>query len=320
MALNDFDYIKGKIRRVTGRPSINQLTDADLIDYINSFLVYDFPLHTRLIYNRQVYSIQLVPRVGVYSIASIKNEYSNFEPPAYIDGLPIQYSQNEQSFYSLYPRLKYSVNWATGSGIAGPYAGSYSYTPITPTTVVISAVDAGGNSLLALDDGVGSFTDQLGAPIVGSTINYLTGAVAGITFTNVIPVGNKIYMSANNYILGKPFTVLYFNNSFHFYPFPDRAYTFDIVAYPNLAATTASGGSLFPDLNQWADTIALGTSLKIFTDNLDLDSYAKVQPLFNEAKRLAERRTLKQLSNQRASTIYDDGLSYPSGWYGYPYQ
>lgn len=323
MPLNDFDYISDKIRKVTGRPSTNQITDAEIIDYINSFLVYDLPLHTRLFYLKQTYSFQLTPNVSIYSIATIKNTYSNFEPPAYIDGFQMQYMQDEQAFYQMYPRLKYSTTFATGTGIAGPYAGTYTYTPIQYGTVVISGYTAAGTTVLATDvqatATTGTFVDETGAAIAGSAINYSTGVITGITFTAAIPLGNTIYIAANNYVTGRPFSVLYFNNEFRFWPFPDRAYTFQIAAWPNPTATTAGGGALFPELNEWADVIAFGASLKIFADNLDMESYGKVQILFDESKRLAERRTLKQLSTQRVSTIYDDGMNWPSQFYGYPY-
>jgi len=317
MALNDFDYIKAKIRKITVRPSEFQLSDDELINYINSFLIYDLPLHTKLFYNRQKYSFQLTPNVGVYSIEAIKNDYINFEPPAYVDGFQIQYNQNEQSFLQMYPRYKYTSQISTGNGTVGPYSGSYQYTPIEPETAVISTIDINGNSLTAIDDGNGTFTGDV---VVGSTIDYETGAVANLNFTTAATTGEPIYLSANNYIVGRPFAMLYFNNEFRFWPFPDKAYTFEIVAFPNLAATSSTGGGDFPELKQWADFIAYGTSLKIFTDNMDMNSYGNIKILFDEAKRLAERRTMKQLSNQRVQTIYDDGMHYPSSMWGYPYQ
>ena len=121
------------------------------------------------------------------------------------------------------------------------------------------------------------------------------------------------------YVVGKPYAVLYFNNEFRLWPFPDRAYTFEIVSYINPAEFAAGGGAAFPGLNQWADTIAFGTALKIFQDNLDVESYGKVKVFFEEAKRLAERRTITQLSNQRVATIYSDDYGWPSQFYGYPY-
>jgi len=313
--INNFTYISNKVRRITARTSANQITDEEVRGYINSFMVYDLPLHARMFYNRQPYSRQLNTNVGTYSITAIKNTYSNFEPPAYIDGFQIQYMQDEQSFYQLYPRLKYSVTLTTGSGVAGPYAGTYSYLPITPGTVVISTTDVAGNSLVATDNGAGVLTGD----VTAGTVNYTTGAIAAVNFTAVVPTGTTIYMSANNYITGRPIAVLYFNNEFVFWPYPDRAYTFQITAYINPTEYAFGGGAAFPGLNQWADVITFGASMKIFTDNLDIESYGKVKILFDEAKRLALRRTMEQLSTQRVATIYDDATNWPNQYYGYPY-
>lgn len=316
MALNDFDYIATKVRRVTGRPSTNQLTDPDLRDYINSFLVYDLPLHSRLFYNRQIYSFQLTPSVSVYSIDAIKNTYSNFEPPVYIDGMQIRYIQNEETFFQVYPRIKYSMQISTGTAAigVGPYTGTFTYVPIDFDTVVISTISVGGASMVATCNNAGVIAGD-----ATGNVNLLTGVVTALTWTAAVGVGEAIYMSAKNYVVGRPYAMLYFNNEFRFWPFPDRAYTCEMVAYPNLTAMTGGGGALFPGLNQWADVIAYGAAIKIFTDNLDLESVSKVQPLFDQSKRLAERRTLKQLSTQRVETIYSDESNYPTGFFGYPY-
>lgn len=318
MALNDFDYIKRKIRLVTEKPSPNQLSNADLIDYINSFMIYDLPLHSKYFYHKTRFSLNLVPSVGVYSIENFKNQYNNFEPPAYVDNYQIQYFQDDQSFYQMFSQLKFSTNFSSGNGTAGPYNGTYSFTPIQRETAIISTVNAAGALMTATDNGNGTFVNELGAVIAGSTIDYETGTITNITFTAAVPIGGTIYISCNQYLRGRPISVLYFNNEFFFYPFPDRSYNFTIDAYINPAATVAGGGSAFPELNQWADVIAFGTAMKIFQDDLDMESYQKVMPFFEKAKNLSLRRTMKQLSNQRVGTIYGDSEIWP--WqHGYPF-
>jgi len=322
MALNDFNYIKQKVRNVTARPSTNQITDAELTDYVNSFLVYDLPLHCRFFIEKQKFTMNLTPNVGNYSITAFKNTYSNFEPPCYVDGYQIQYYQNDESFFQMFSRLKYSTQFSTGTGAAGPYNGFYSYTPIEPGTCVISVTDAAGNLLTATDvpttATTSTFVTETGAAIVGSAINYATGVITGITFSAAVPLGNIIYIAANQDIRGRPLAMLYFHDMFYFWPFPDRSYTFTIDAFINPTATVLGGGALYPELNQWADVIAFGTSLKIFQDNLDFESYQKVMPFFDNAKRLALRRTTKQLSTQRVATIYGDAEIWPMQ-NGYPY-
>jgi hypothetical protein len=70
---------------------------------------------------------------------------------------------------------------------------------------------------------------------------------------------------------------------------------------------------------QWADVIAFGTALKIFQDNLDMESYQKVYPFFDNAKRLTGRRTLVQLATQKVATIYDSDFRGGNQYYSYPY-
>lgn len=313
--------IKAKVRRITGRPSVNQLSDADLQTYINEFLVYDFPLHCRMFYERVPYSFMLSPRLGRYPITDFKNLYMNFEEPVYVDNFQIQYAQDERSFNNMYPRYKYSTNFATGDGGPGPYAGTYTYTPIESGTCIISAA-LNGNILATATDvftqnTVSTFVDETGAPIVGSNINYLTGVITGITFIGPIPLGNQITISASTYVTGRPITCLYSNNEFRFYPFPDRGYQFTIMTYKNPNALLNDASS--PELNIWVEPISYGTSMKIFAENMDTENYTKALAFFDMHLELAERRTLKQLSTQRVSTIFGNMDNWPGAYYGYPY-
>ena len=52
--------IQKKVRRITRSPSTSQLSDADLNEYINNFLMYDFPEHLRLFTFRKVLSFYFV--------------------------------------------------------------------------------------------------------------------------------------------------------------------------------------------------------------------------------------------------------------------
>jgi hypothetical protein len=311
--LND---IRRKVRKIVG-VSANQLPNSELDDYINEFLRFELPSHSKLLYNRVTYSEELTPNVGVYSIEGLKDDYMNVEPPTYIDNYEIRYSQDEQTFFRMYPHNKFSTNFATGAGIVGPYAGTFNYTPIEPESVVISTTDAAGSLITAKDDGTGGFVNQTGAAIAGATINYATGVIAGINFTAVVPIGNVIYISANTYVIGRPFTVLYSNNEFRFYPYPDRAYTFKITVYKN--PDELLSGTAIIELTLWSNVISYGTAMKIFAENLDMESYSRAQVFFEEQKILAQRRTVQQLSTQRAATIYSDNTGGFGGFHSFPY-
>jgi hypothetical protein len=71
-----------------------------------------------------------------------------------------------------------------------------------------------------------------------------------------------------------------------------------------------------PEQREWWQLIAYGAALKIFADRADFESLNNFAPLFEEQKLLSQRRTLKQLSNQRTSTIYQgQGQNSQSNFY-----
>lgn len=63
--LND---IRVKVRRLVKAPSSNQITDAQIDDYINTFYLYDFPEHLRQFSLKDTVNITLLPNIDVYSL------------------------------------------------------------------------------------------------------------------------------------------------------------------------------------------------------------------------------------------------------------
>ena len=49
MVSANLNTIRLKVRRLTARPSPNQISDQEIDDYINTFYVYDFPEHLRML-------------------------------------------------------------------------------------------------------------------------------------------------------------------------------------------------------------------------------------------------------------------------------
>lgn len=296
------EQIREKVRRITGRLSVNQLTNEDLDDYINDFYIYDLPQHLRLWNLKENYTLDLIPTQNIYNYPF--NTNITIEPPCYVDGYEIQLFQSQEEFYNVFPNQRRLENFATATGIAGPYAGTLTGTPITRNSVRITVVDAAGTSLVAQDNGAGTFTGNV---VAGSTINYVTGAVAALTWTSAIANGTIMEVHYLNWQQGRPFAVLFFNDELTFYPVPDGGYEFSCQTFINPIELTAGNQ---PEIRDWWNLIAYGTAQKIFAENLDMESYAKIEPLFDKHKRLVERRTLVQLKNQRASTIY---TQQPSG-------
>lgn len=295
--------IRLKVRRITKSPSRSQLTDSELDDYINAFYQYDLPEHLRLLNLKETFTLTLQPNIDIYNFTP--NTFVSIEPPCYVGGYEIQYFQDREQYFSVYPELQRVETLDTGDGTAGAYSGTITATPIKRNRVFISTVDAGGNPLSATDSTAGTFTGDV---LAGSTINYTTGAIAALTFTSAIASGTNIQVQYVNYTASRPLAVLFYDDTFQFSPPPDQGYQFEINAY--VTPTALANAADVPELNEWWQLIAYGASQKIFEDRLDMESFAKVEPLLDRALRLAERRTMKQLSNQRVATIFSDQYIY----------
>ena len=339
--------IQNKVRRITGRPSSSQITDAQINDYINTFYIYDMPEHLRLESLRVNYQFITTANIPVYDFP--KEYYLTNMPPCYIAGYQTFISQERQNFFRINSQLNYmQQSVATGNGTAGPYAGTLINTPIVPgfkrnppgaytglTTdtlpkninwnVLVSGEGAPGAGGIAptytlIDDGMGNLVSVddpngigVGYTILGS-INYITGAVAGISFVDstmapaVIPAGNPINVQYIPYVASRPQTICFFQDQFLVYPIPDQAYTVSFEAYMYPTALMAQTDS--PQLREWWQLLAFGAAQKIFEDNADFENMAKFRPLLDEQMRLVLRRTQQQYTSERTSTIYCEQTGY----------
>lgn len=295
--------IRLKVRRVTKSPSTNQITNNEIDDYVNTFYLYDFPEHLRLINLKETFTFITEPDVDIYNFTP--NTVVSIEPPVYVGGNEIQFFQSREEFFTIYPEIQRNETLTTGNGGAGPYAGTITATPVKRNRVLISTVDVTGNALSAVDTVAGTFTGNVAA---GSTINYATGAIAAVTWTANIAAGTVIRVQSVNYQSARPQAALFYDDTIQLSPVPDQAYEFIINAY--VTPTSLINATDEPELREWWQLLALGASLKIFGDRLDMESYGKTKVLFDEQKQLVERRTLKQLSIGRASTIYTDDFNF----------
>lgn len=301
--------IRTKVRRLTGRYSQSQLSDTELDKYINTYYVFDFPEELRILNLKTKYTFVTEPNVDVYNLDP--NTYLNIEQPVYASGYQISYYQDYQSFFQMFPYNSAVFNLGTGDGVTANFIGIINNSPIISNKVLVSAVDFAGNPLSALDNGLGVLIGD----VVGSTINYISGAI-NITFTSPPGTGEPIRVSYVPYVAARPLALLFFNNTFTLRPIPDQAYKMELLAWK--LPTELLGAADNPEYNEIWQLIAYGAALKIFGDNLDMDSYGKVNILYEKQRTLIGRKTLKQLSTQKVRTIYSTTDFYPYGGQ-YPY-
>lgn len=307
--------IRTKARRLTGSPNVTQLTDVQLDEYINTFLIYDLPEQLKLFNLREEYEFYTQPNVDTYPFP--RNSYYNIFPPAYIAGYQSFYSQSEEQFYRIYPQLEFIDQVATGDGTAGPYAFTLTNVPCLRgysapgnpsqiySQVLISGADSGGTNQIARDDGAGGWIDEDGNPL-GGTINYVTG-VGSVTFAQ--PITGVINAQNIPYVASRPQAILFFNDIIFLRPVPDQAYKVQLEAFRTPTALIAAGDT--PLLNEWWQYIAYGAAKKILEDRLDIDGLAKIMPLLEEEQRKILRRTIVQQTVERTATIYSEQVQFP---------
>lgn len=324
--MSTLTQIRTKVRRLTGRPSPQQITDAQIDEYVNTFYLYDMPETLRLFTQHVNYEFMTTPNVAEYDLSSeqawtgqenvpVVDYYINLEPPAYVAGYQVGWSQSETQFKNIYPPLAQIDMTVEGDGTAGPYTVTFSNTPIMQNSVTVGAVDNTDVAETAKDvptdrtNGTWQLINTNNS-LTGS-INYITGAVS-VTFNNAISSGTTITFTAVPYTASRPQYILFYKNILTLRPIPDAEYLVSIAAYRRPTQLVDSGD--YPQLRQWWQYLAFGAAKKIFEDSQDNQGVDSIMKAFKEQENLVLRRTIVQQTNQRSATIYTEFQGFPYGW------
>jgi len=326
-----------------------------IADYINSFYNYDFPAQFRSLKLKDKYTFDTIQLIDTYPFNS--EQYTTVEMPCYCMHREITLFTDPWSFYGVNFNWQSQVNFAFGNGTIGPYSGftnatpilrSYNNNPYATTQVPPSPTNYGTPNVVGVSQGAPAYqasrvqnvlitantltgtcnvTDDGNGNLIGDislanpqgTIDYQTGAIAGLYFNQVIPAGNQIQIQYNPVKPSIPLSILYFQNQFVLRPVPDRGYTVELIAYrqPTQALMQTAGGGGTPELSEWWECLAFGAAKKFFQDRLDMDGVALMDKFLNDAYNLIYTRTYSQLGKQRVNTIYADQLNYSYGQGGW---
>jgi|HubBroStandDraft_2_1064218.scaffolds.fasta_scaffold00031_14 hypothetical protein len=330
------DFMRTTTRKMTARYTSTQMQDSQIDQYLNLFMTLMLPLHFKNMKLTKPYVFNTVPNVDTYQFiyeANPVNEAGQTEkvspgniqisPPVYCQGYILRYSQDKMTFYNRWPNLSVNQIINTGGKAANvAYTGTIPSTPfyraqldifgnVTEPMVIISAYDSSGDVTsgfnYAITDvpqpnsDVGNLFDAQNNNV--GTVNYITGAYSFIPANStVIPASATIYAAVVPYQASRPTDVLFYNQQIIFRPCPMQVYQveFQISQQPLQMLLDNSG----PQLNEWYLFICSGAAKLIYTDFPDEEGMAYVMPIFQEQLELAQRRTLRQLSSQRASTIF----------------
>jgi len=305
--LSTLEQIRIRIRRITRNPSSAQILDADIDNYINTFILYDMPAHLKLDSLKQVLTFFTAANVETYEtnttdntdpMYNFKNRYTNIIQPIYVAGSKVSFYQSNDEFYSVYPKVNYKINIGTGDGITTAYIGTFDSAPIIAGEITVSTVDIADNLVTVTDTGEGDFSGPVN-PL--SVVSYTTGSYY-IDF-NVAPLsGETIWFQAVPYVAGKPTSILFFQDKFTLRPIPDMTYRVDVTA--NVRPTELENAADMPDLSEWAEYISYGAAIKILQDRLDMEGVQMLMPQFKNQEVLINRRKIVQNAGKRTETLY----------------
>jgi hypothetical protein len=273
-----------KVRSVTGAPSIDQLSDAQITDYINNYYVFTMPFELKEQIENQFLDFKTVVGQDIYAFPG---GYFTDQPGAYADGFPLIFYQDPDIFYQDWPQQYGTDNLATGDGITSNFSGGLQNPPLIMGSLFITD----GTQVLQ-DNGAGVLTGN-----GNGTINYVTGAY-NVTFTNPPLASATIYGKYQGYAGNRPQGILFFDNEFTLRPVPDQVYQIHLQGYikPTLLVNNADT----PLQEEWGPLIAYGASLEIFSDRGDMENYERYYPQFKRYENVALGRTIQQLSSEQS--------------------
>lgn len=309
--LSTLEKIRVKIRRITRSPSSSQITDDQIDDYVNSFILYDLPASLKLNTLNKTLTFYTSPNIDTYAtnttdstdpLYNFKNEYSSIHGPVYIAGRESFLSLSEEEARGIYPNEQYKVNIGTGDGVTTNFTGTLDNVPILQNNVTISSVDTGGDPLQVFDDGFGSLEGDVTVP---GTIAYITGTY-DVDFDVAPASGETVWIQFVPYTAAKPDTILFKNEEFILRPVPDATYSVEVQGF--IRPTELLADSEIPELADWWQYITYGAAIKVFQDRSDFESVTNIAPEFERQELLVNRRTIVQNSGKRASTIYSNGV------------
>ena len=316
--LSSLSAIRTKVRRLTRSPSTSQLTDDQIDDYVNTFVLYDFPEFTL----DKKLTFYVMPNVDGYGNNTVNaddplynfiNISLSVQNPVYVAGQEVILSQSREQFYRQYPKYNYEANIGSGDGATVAFSGTLSDTPALARTVMFNSIDANGDGLVVSDvprtDVATGFQTQIGDIVVPNsaasigTINYLTG-VYSFTFPTAPAASEDVTVQAFRYTTGRPRAVLFEDNKFTFRPVPDKAYRVQLDTFKRPTELLADADE--PEISQWWQYIAYGACKKVFEDRMDVESVDAIMPEFMRQRSLVLRRLVVQQTGERTATIYTE--------------
>lgn len=148
------------------------------------------------------------------------------------------------------------------------------------------------------------------------TVNYITSQ-----FTFTLPIapaaGTMLNVWCNQYVTGRPYSILFWNNEITVRPVPDNVYQIELETY--LTPVQFMQTTDIPILNQWWKYIALLAARQILTDRQDMEGVDNIErELVRQEGLVLERQSIEEI-NVPNKTLFNSsnyggyGLGYNVG-------
>jgi len=321
--------IKNKVRRITKMATTTQLSDAELLVYINTFLTEDLPSRIQTFDLNKTIKFATTPYVDVYTtttgnfdlnLKDFKDVIISLERPVYVSGDEIFLSQSPNEFYNIYPMNKLHGEIGTGDGVTLVFT----YTlpnKVLHNSVIIGTLNAIGEAIIIRDlpnidsfgreKNVGTLRDQ-GNNNVGN-IDYLTGEI-DITYGGAPKDGEAITYEFDAYSYSQPEAMLYYDNKLTLRPVPDQVYEVQFQARTKPDALVNDID--YPLIKEWWQYIALGAAKKILEDLSNYEAIQNLMPEFEKQESLVTTKSDLIRGKEAPATIFNTVMTPdPYGWY-----
>ena len=339
-AVSTVDAIRRKIRRLTASSSSSTLSTPDIDQYINTFYSQDFPYAIKLDQLRSVYTLFTTPNIDRYPLDVNYNQ--GVRAPVYFEGVRGNFYKDRDQFYNVWPRWPTLFQPISGDGVTT----LFNFTlpgPFLSTMVVMGGTDINGDPIKVVDDGgrntpQGNLlyitTDAVGNQVPSTpntspippavplpsnaigTVNYVTG-VFSVNFPVAPAAGTLITVWVSQYQVGRPYSMLFWNNEFQIRPVPDRVYKVEVETYLTPVQFMLSNEN--PVLTQWWQYLAYGASMEILRDRQDMEGVSNLMEGMKRQEGLVLERQGVEEINQRNATIFsgstpNQNFGTPQGW------
>jgi len=302
-----------EFRGITGRPDASMLSDAQCAYYINLFYQYVLPKELKIFWGYTNYFFFTISGVDQYPAPS-QYQFQTFNPQAYVDGFPLEWYIDPDTFYQDYPQKENKMVVAQGDGSTNSFSFNAAAYPVLPRSVYVTdGTQVVQDVPIGPDQTTGTFVSYPSNIAVAGTIFYATGTIAGLAFPSAPAANTNITASSFTYMPNRPQGILYFSQTplpdataasilaeqfFVLRPVPDQTYKvqMQVIQVPQAMVNLTD----VPFRADLGPLIALGASLHLFKVFNQMDQYEQYVDEFKRFRDVSMQDTYEEYLYQRS--------------------